>query len=260
MQQRCYRLPRALILGACLLLLSAVSVAGEAPYAVLKLCITGEPHPPFSDPVVETPIQQRIRTAAAIQGYGVQFLILPWLRCVHEALHGRMHGAVGLGADAAAMAGMRLPLKDGKPDPRRALSYMPFVFLRRAGDTVDWDGQQYHNLTGPVLVIGLVEQIKFDLQQTGVAFEDSAHGPYELVRMLLAGRGNLAVDSLGRVNKIITEPEFAGRIEVLAKPLGGSLGMLVIAPHLYEQNPQRIETLWDDYARLREEQEGAQAR
>lgn len=147
-----------------------------------------------------------------------------------------------------------MPLRDGKPDRQRALAFVPFVFLRRVGDVVDWDGERYHNLTGPVLMIGLVEQIKYILQQTGVAIEDSARGPYELARMLLAGRGNLAVDSLGRADKILADPEFAGRIEMLEKPLGGSLAMLVIAPPLYEQNPQRIEALWDEYARLRDEQ------
>lgn len=257
-QQPCRRL-HTLVLSACMLVMPSICLAGEASPELLKLCITSAPHPPFSDPKLETPTQLRIRQAAASQRFDVTFMILPWRRCIHEAFNGRMHGAVGLGADAAAMTGMRMPLRDGKPDRQRALGFVPFVFLRRVGDAVDWDGERYHNLTGPVLVIGLVEQIKYMLQQTGVAIEDSAHGPYELARMLLAGRGSLAVDSLGRADKILADPEFAGRIEMLEKPLGGSLAMLVIAPPLYEQNPQRIEALWDEYARLRDADQAKEA-
>jgi hypothetical protein len=246
--------PWLLALAMAASLFSPQVVAGNSP-EVLKLCITSEPHPPFSDPKVETPIQQRIRVAAANQGFVVEYHVQPWRRCMHEAHGGKMDGAVGLGVHSAIAEGMVQPLRNGEPDRQRALSYMPFVLVRRTGEPVDWDGHKLHHLEGPVLIIGLVDQIKHELNQRGIAFQDSARGPYELARMLLAGRGNLALDTRGRVNKVLENPEFAGRLEMLEKPMGGSMGMLVIAPHLYAQNPKRIEALWDDYARLRDEQD-----
>jgi hypothetical protein len=253
MSQASHPLLRLLVLGLGLLALQAGAVDSVE---TLNLCITSEPHPPFSDPRKETPIQQRIRTAAATQGFAVAYHVLPWRRCMQKAHGGQMDGAVGLGAHSALAEGMLQPLQDGEPDKRRALGYMPFVLVRRTGERVDWDGQRLHHLEGPVLIIGLVDQIKYELNQRGIAFRDSARGPFELARMLLAGRGNLALDTQGRVNKVLAQPEFAGRLEVLEKPMGGSLGMLVIAPPRYKRDPQRIEALWDEYARLREAEDG----
>lgn len=245
-----------LAIGACLAVLgNSPAMAREGPHTVIQLCIASEPHPPFSDPQVETPIQQRIRQAAASQGFGVEFVALPWRRCIYETHKDVMDGAVGLGDRFAAQQGMRFPLKDGAVDMRRALGFTPFVFMRRAGDTVDWDGQRYLNLSGPVLMIGAVGEIKIELARTGAAIEDTARGPEQLVNMLLAGRGNLVADSQGRLLEIMARPEFAGRVEILETPLGGRVSLLTIAPHLYAQFPQRIEALWDEYARLRETQE-----
>lgn len=249
------RLFRALAVAACLSISHGPASAAEGPHDVIRLCIATQPHPPYTDPKVETPIQARIRQAAGRQGFGVEFIPLPWLRCIHEVRKDMLDGVVGLGDRIAGEQGMRYPLKDGVLDRRRILGDVRFVFFRRVGELVDWDGQRYHNLQGPVLTIGLVGEIKLDLAATGVAIEDTARGPVELASMLLAGRGNLAVDSEARVLDVMAKPEFAGRLETLEKPLGGRVSLLAIAPHLYDQYPQRIEALWDEYARLREEQE-----
>lgn len=246
---------QALAVAACLSFGLGIATAGEGPHAVIRLCIATQPHPPYTDPKVETPIQARIRQAASSQGFGVEFIPLPWLRCIHEVRKDVLDGAVGIGDRIAVEQELLFPLKDGVLDRRRTLGDVRFVFFRRAGEAVDWDGQRYHHLQGPVLTIGLVGEIKLDLAASGVAFDDSARGPIELASMLLAGRGNLAVDSEARVREVMALPEFAGRLEILAKPLGGRVSLLVIAPHLYAQYPQRIEALWDEYARLREEQE-----
>lgn len=221
---------------------------------VLRLCIANQPHPPFSDPQLETPTQQRIRQAAGSQGFTIEFVALPWRRCILEAHKDLMDGAFGPGDRLATEKGLRFPLKDGAVDIRRVLGYTRFVFFRRTGDTVNWDGQRYLHLTGPVLMIGSVGEIRLDLARTGVAIEGTASGPEQLARMLLARRGNLAVDSHARLLEIMASPEFTGRLEMLDTPLGGRASLLTIAPHVYAQFPQRIEALWDEYARLREEQ------
>lgn len=255
---RC-RLLCAFAVAASLSVSHGPAIASEGPHDVIRLCIATQPHPPYTDPNVETPIQARIRLAASSQGFGVEFIPLPWLRCIHEVHKDVLDGAVGLGDRIAGEQGMRYPLKDGVLDRRRVLGDVRFVFFRRVGDVVDWDGQRYHNLQGPVLTIGLVGEMKLDLAATGVAIEGTARGPVELASMLLAGRGNLAADSEARVLEVMAKPEFAGRLEMLAKPLGERVSMLVIAPHLYEQYPQRIEGVWDEYARLREEQENPES-
>lgn len=255
----CVRL--ALLLSAGLLLChSAAASAGIGPHHVIRLCIATEHYPPYTEPDAETPIQQRIRQAAASQGFGVEFIALPWRRCIYETQHDVMDGVVGLGDRIASEQGIRIPLKDGVVDRRRALGFVRFVFFRRSGDTVDWDGQQFQQLQGPVLCIGQVGELKLELARTGVAIEDTPRGPVELARMLLARRANLAVDSQGRLQELMAMPEFTGRLEMLEKPLGGRVSLLAIAPHLYAQYPQRIEALWDAYARLREAEEPADER
>jgi polar amino acid transport system substrate-binding protein len=220
------------------------------------LCVATEAHPPFTDPQVETPIQQRIRQAAASQGFALEFITLPWRRCVHDVRLDVLDGVVGVSDRFAAEYGLRIAQRDGEVDRRRALGVNRLVLFRRAGDAVSWDGQRYRELSGPVLTIGLVGELNEHLRKTAVAIEGAAAGPRELARMLLAGRGNLAADSLGRVQQLQSMPEFAGHLEILDPPLGQPLALLGIAPHLYAQYPQRIEALWDEYARLREAEEG----
>lgn len=257
MKLACLRL--VLALGACLGVLP-VMAADEVPDELLRLCIAPQPYLPYSDPAVETSIQRRIRAAAATQGFAVVFKALPWRRCVYLAGKGETDGVVGMSDRLTIEQGLHFPLRNGVMDPRRTLNYMPFKFFRRKGEAVDWDGRQFHRLQGEVLVLNLAVEITHELERLGTPFNDTARGPHELASMLLAGRGNLAVDAQTRVQALMEQPEFAGRLEMLNKPLGGRWAILAIAPHRYQRQPQRIEALWDEYARLREAEELASGR
>lgn len=59
------RLCCALALGACLSVFHGTASASQGPHDVVRLCIATEPHPPYTNPKLETTIQQRIRQAAA---------------------------------------------------------------------------------------------------------------------------------------------------------------------------------------------------
>lgn len=251
--------PKALcsmLLTGCLFGISQAH-AGLGPHDVIRVCIASKPYPPLTHPEVETPIQARIRKAAESQGFAIEFLPLPWRRCVHDVSADVLDGVVGVGDRVAQDQALAFPIKDAQLDRRRILSDVRFRFFRRVGDPVDWDGRHFHGLDGPVLMIGMVGEIRLDLQLTGVVIADSATGPQELARMLLANRGNLAVDSQERIQLVMGDPEFAGRLEMLDIPLGGRSTLLAFAPHLYRQYPQRIEALWDEYARLMEAEEVA---
>lgn len=238
-----HTLLRLLCLLACLV--------APVQAATLVVCVSDEAFPPFTFPNREGDSQRLIRSAVERQGWQLEFIALPWRRCLAGVEQGLFGAIAGAAATPEYLDFMVFPQCSGQPDPRRALGITRLVVYRPAGDVAAWDGQGFSGLTRPVLYLSGRTTLKVLLEGLGVPAVDTARTSTQLAHMLLRGRGSLAIDHDYQVELLLAEPEFRGRLEVLPVPLGEAPIFLAVGRQLYQRHSRQIEAIWDEIGVLR---------
>lgn len=237
------------LLGLLLGLLAPVQAG------TLAVCVSDEAFPPFTFPQHDGESQQRIRLATARQGWQVEFVALPWRRCLAGVQQGLYSAVAGATATAEYLSFMVFPQRAGQPDPRRALGVTRLVVFRPVGGSAEWDGQRFSGLTKPVLYLSGRSALRVLLARVRVPAVDTARNSTQLALMLLKGRGDLAIDHDYQVARLLALPEFQGRFEVLPALLGEAPIYLAVGSQLYQRHGHLVEAIWDEIGALQREAE-----
>lgn len=241
-RQFCSRL--VALLGLLLGLLTQVQAQ------TLSVCVSDEAFPPFTFPHHDGESQQLIRLAAQHQGWQVEFIALPWRRCLAGVQLGLYSAVAGATATAEYRSFMAFPQRAGQPDPRRALGVTRLVVFRPLGSAAGWDGQRFSGLTKPVLYLSGRSALRVMLARMKVPAVDTARTSTQLALMLLKGRGDLAIDHDYQVSRLLALPEFQGRFEVLPALLGEAPIYLAVGAQLYQRHHHLVEAIWDEIGAL----------
>lgn len=194
-----------------------------------------------------------IRMAAAKAGVTVQFVTLPWKRCLSEMQEGVMHGVF-----AASFAPDRLAMGaypgGNPPDPALQLYSDGYVLVRRKNDAVQWDGKNVTGLTGPVgAQVGY--SVANDLRRLGVAVDEGSQTARELLQKLQLGRLGAAAlgnsDALNLLGDRARAGEFGANLEVLPQPLMQKAYYLMLSNQLVQQAPDLADRLWRQIGAVR---------
>lgn len=248
MRQHWWRFVDRLLAGLLCLL---VGLASPTQAATLAICISDQAFPPFTFVDHEGDSQRLIRLAVEHQGWQVEFVALPWRRCLAGVASGAFSGVAGASATQEYLAFMDFPQRSGQPDQRRALGMTRLLVYRAAGSVAGWDGRSFSGLARPVLYLAGREALKARLTSMGVRADDTAKTSPQLASMLLKGRGSLVIDHDYQVAELIASPQFQGRFEVLPVPFGEAPIFLAFGRHLHERQHRLVEAIWDEIGVLR---------
>lgn len=198
---------------------------------------------------------QLVDMAAARSGVKIEQVALPWKRCLLEIERGNMAGGFGSSySEERAVYAVYPTTADGKIDTKRRLKTDGYSLYRLKGSAVSWDGKQFSHLTGAVgAQIGY--SVIGDLKKLGVATEEASGGADVAMRKLVLKRIQLAAVLTNEGDELITDGEFAGKIEKISPPLTEKPYFVMFNKGFYGQNKGDVEDLWDALAVARESKE-----
>jgi polar amino acid transport system substrate-binding protein len=217
---------------------------GTAQAQTLRVCIGDASNPPLTFVDHDGQAQYLIRQASSQHGWTVVFEPVPWRRCRAGVESGRYDAAGTATATPSNREIMQFPLLAGKLDESQALGEFKVLVYRAVGTEAGWDGQGFTGLQTPVLFNAGFVAVADRLQQLQVAHDESATSIYQMMKMLLHGRAQLAVGQAPSVQLELQKAEFAGRIEVLPAPFMRTGLFLGVNKQFYSQHPQFIDALW----------------
>lgn len=168
-------------------------------------------------------------------------------RLVEEIKAGNQDGALGLRFFESRRPDLVYPMKDGQPDAARRAARLAHSLYRRAGESVQWDGQRITGLNGPV---GTSLIVAGNLRAMGLETINVLSGA-QLFQML----GRERIDAAATLD-IIGDQELAasqGAFEKLSPPLLTVDFHVPVSQRFYAANRDFTEKLWALMGELREQ-------
>ncbi len=235
------------------LLLSGVAgvLALSAHAATLDVCIADRDYPPLFFLDHDGQAQWLVRKALERQHDMVNFISVPWRRCLEGLRSGQYAAALPVAANPAFLPLYAFPMQHGQVDRSVALQEVVHVAVRRVGSNADWDGSRFANLTMPVVYPSGIVIVRDWLAARGVAADDGTRSDDAALRKLMAGRANLAIIQSALAEQLLAQDEFRGRLEILPTPVLVFSVYLAFNRAFFEAAPAYPQALWKELKRLR---------
>lgn len=185
-------------------------------------------------------------------GIKFSYVALPWKRCLRNMLSGEVDGVFAASFKPDRLeAGVYPTMEGGKPDAGKRLMMEGYHLFKLKGSALDWDGKQFHNLSGPIatpLGYAIVDQLKASAVNV-----DEVPGETEAVfEKVVRGRAQ-AVAMITQVGeKIIQMNRFRGKFEKVPTALVEKPYYLMLSHQLYDAHPGLASEIWDAIAAVRE--------
>ncbi|MDG9924430.1 MULTISPECIES: hypothetical protein [unclassified Pseudomonas] len=221
-----------------------------APPDRLRICISDHAYPPLTFPHRDGQAQYLIRRAAGQLGWRVEFVVLPWRRCLKAVTAGEVEGVATVADTPANRVRLAMPLRRGLANPARAVGEVVAVVIKRPDSRADWDGTRFIGLHSPVIHEAGISAFTARLAELGQPGLDSAHTPEQLLRMLLVGRAEMALGLEPRTGELLQTAEFSG-LQRLPQPFLRSSTYLAFNKALYAREKVRLERVWQEIGRIR---------
>ncbi|MFI8608097.1 substrate-binding periplasmic protein [Pseudomonas sp. NPDC077649] len=236
----------------CLLL----GLCASAPAAAkdLQICVSDRELPPLTFPDRDGQAQYLIRRAAAQIEWRVEFVALPWRRCLQAAISGELEGVATVAATAELRRSLALPLHHGGEDPARALGEIDTVVIKRRDSRVAWDGARFSGLHSPVQHEAGLSALGARLKQLGLPARDIAHSPEQLLHMLVQRRAEVALVLEPRAGELLARPEFQA-LQRLPEPFLQRHIYLGFNRVFYRRERKALQRIWQEIGHTRGSEE-----
>lgn len=241
---------------ATMLVLVALTAAGPAlAREVLTIGLNDRGSPPFivgegtalSDPPgLAVEILQEAGRRLNIE---FRFVRMPGQRVLSELKAGRLDGALLFSFAVDRSAYGAYPMSGDNPDPTRRLATLSYVLYRRAGSRLEWTGERFLNLDGPVAA-SLNYSIADDLREIGVSVLELP-SVADSFRMLQAGRVAAVADHAPVAEAYLAAAGIAG-IERAGPVLREKPYFLLLSRAFAAGHAGRAGAIWDMIAALRD--------
>jgi len=251
----------AIFLSLVLALLPAAAHSAEpAPGTVLHLCYEDQLEWSWIRPAKGADsgyiLLELVRSKL---GRGIDYVGLPWKRCLEQVKDGSMDGVVGASFLPEREAiGVYPTDGDGRPDPSRRLTLNGYYLFLPRDSTLSWDGQHFGNLTGPIATI-IGYSIVGQLKAAGAEVYETSGGADQtlaLFRLVLGGHAAAAaMIGAGGDAVLQNHPEIASRLVKYPVSLVQKPYYLVFSHQFYEANRPLAEEIWSGLAQLRDSAE-----
>lgn len=238
---------------AVLLLAGAMLCPGSALAARLRVCTDVHPHPPFLMPDGSGSAGRLVAAGARAAGFDLEFYPVPLARCRAEAEINVVHGFPMTPYIPNVLPYVRYPMRNGEPDASRATMRASIMLYQRVGGPVRWNGKKISGLEKPVLApLGSLAMAEA-LRKVGAPMDVQGRSLQANLSKLLAGRGDAAVGVWEEGTQLLSQPEFAGKIEMLPLPLFEQAYFLVVTKAFYDEHGEAVETMWNKIGQLNQQ-------
>lgn len=235
------------LLRAGLLLCPALAAG-----AALRLCTDAQPHAPYLTPDGGGTLGRLVSQAARDAGVEVQFHPASLARCRAEIALGLVHGFPMTPFMPGALPFAAYPMRDGGPDPSRAMVHARIMLFRRVGWWATWDGQRFFGLQRPVLAGTNSVAIAQALKASGAPMDDNGKSLEINFIKMMGGRSDMAAGFEAEGRRLLALPRFRGRIEMLPAPLLERTYYLAVSKSDYARNRELVDKMWNAIGRLNE--------
>lgn len=229
--------------------LNADAAGNEAAQRTVRLCYNEQLGPPDGEHFS----LQLIRALAAVTPTArFELRALPWMRCLVLVSRGDMDAI--LGASFTPERGMDLVYpRDarGRPDESLRLFVQGYRLLRRRGDALDFDGERFRRLVGPIGVERGHSSAVL-ARERGAAVDDSHPDVHSMLAKLRGGRVGGILVAEPRYATLRREPGLLDGVEAVPTALARRPYFLVFSRAFSQREPHLMGALWRDAARLRE--------
>jgi polar amino acid transport system substrate-binding protein len=216
----------------------------------LRICVSDHAYPPLTFPHRDGQAQYLIRRAVGEVGWQLEFVVLPWRRCLKAVTQGDLDGAATVADTAENRSKLAMPLRRGMAHAARSVGEVVAVVIRRRDSQTEWNGKVFSALRTPVIHEAGISAFSERLAELGYRGLDSAHSPEQLMRMLLMGRADVALGLEPRVSELLRQPEFAG-LQRLPLPFMRSNTYLAFNKALYAEQREHLDRIWVAIERIR---------
>ncbi|XLZ67996.1 transporter substrate-binding domain-containing protein [Massilia sp. SR12] len=239
-----------------LLALSVGMAAHAAKEPPLRLCFEDVDQRPWSTPGGKGLNFELLKRVESHLNEQFLFSAKPWKRCLSELKLGQVDAVIGAADAVERRAWSRIPqLPDGREDPARALFEDSALVFLRVGGNGSWDGRELL-APGKVVVVQSGYLVAQQLRERGYIARDTVKSAADALRMLASGSYDVAVLQGFEASKLARDDDrFKGRIRQAEAPYTTISLHLMVARATYERDPQRIESIWQAIAAVRQSKE-----
>ncbi|GAB2869676.1 hypothetical protein GCM10027277_43680 [Pseudoduganella ginsengisoli] len=235
--------------AVCTILMACALPSAAA--VTLRLCTDEHSRLPYITPQGTGLADHLIRAAANELGITLEFRPAPISRCREEVRVHAVDGFPTVPYSPSVTDFMAFPMHGDDVDASRAISNIRAMVFRRTGTATSWDGVRFVQLTTPVLVPFGSVLLMDRVGKMGIPMENTARGLEANFQKLLAGRAEVAVGSEFTGAALLTQPQYAGKIEMLPIPFSDEPYYLSVSKRFSDANPGLMEKLWNTMARIR---------
>jgi polar amino acid transport system substrate-binding protein len=171
---------------------------------------------------------------------------LPWARCLKMAERGEFDLVLAGSHSPERAKLLSYPQKaDGSVDNGKRMFNLGFAMIRRVGTKIRWDGERFQHLDGPVGAQHGYSVVEY-LRAQHVEVDQGSSTILSGMRKLIAGRISAMIVNPFNLDAQIHEPEFEGKLELLANPLIQKKPyFLVLSNPLNASRPEMGPKLWN---------------
>ncbi|RFP13659.1 MULTISPECIES: hypothetical protein [unclassified Duganella] len=236
-----------------ILLFASVMAGAASPCAArtLAVCMGDRPFPPLFFLDHEGQAQWLVRKAVERQGDLVQFIAVPWRRCLQGLRTGTYAAALPVIGNLSFLPDYAFPMDPLGIDASRELARISHVVVRRVGSEADWDGGRFTHLAGPVLYPAGIVAVREALAALGVPGDDGSALEEQTLLKLLARKGDLAVIQSGVAQELLARAAFRDKLEILPQPLLSRPSYLAFNRAFHDADQRYVEAIWLEIKRLR---------
>jgi polar amino acid transport system substrate-binding protein len=223
---------------------------GLASGSKMRVCTDVRAHPPYLLPDGSGSVGRLVSQAAREAGLELEFYPASLERCRAEGALNLVHAFTMTPYLPKELPFVAYPRRDGTLDKSRATLRARIMLFRRIGTGAKWNGKRITGLKGPVLVsAGSVAMIAAIKGADAPVDEQGKSLEVNLAKMM-AGRGDLAVGFEEEGLALLALPEFAGKVEMMPRPLSEHAYFMVVSKPYYRQHRAAVEKMWNAIGRL----------
>ena len=194
-----------------------------------------------------------IETAAGNLGHSVEFVRVPWKRCLETMKKNEVDGCYSASFKAKRGEFGVYPTVDGNADADKRLHSSSYTLYVASDSKIDWNGSEFSNLDGQVGSVAgysIVDQLKesgVDVYETGKLDR--------LFKMLAAGRLSGVASLTAQADRLISQtPDLQGAVRKVETPLTEKGYYLMFSHGRVGSDPEVVTAFYDEIAKVRESQ------
>jgi len=196
-----------------------------------------------------------LREAAAAAGIEIQFVRMPWPRCLKSLQRGEVDAIFNSSFKEERLEAGVYPMVGGKPDPARRITTLTYALYRLKGGPVTWDGKVIGGLGDGAVGAQAGYSIVEDLTRMGVRVEETGD---TLTNFKKLASGRIPAVAQHEVNgdSLLAGGQFPA-VQKVAPPLVTKDYFVMFSHQFHDSKRELAERLWAKLAEVRDRRSAA---